>query len=190
MRIPTWPQATAREAELLQIVLASPQWGGFHPFVAEFEQRFAAYQQSLHGIATFNGTVSLELALEVLGVRAGDEIIVPAVSFISTATAVSRLGAIPVFVDIEEWSFNIDPVQVRQALSPKTKGILAVHFAGPLCRVDDLLAICAERGLFLLEDAAHAHGSEWEGKRAGSFGVAGSFSFQNGKVMSSGKADC
>ncbi|HEX4232356.1 MAG TPA: DegT/DnrJ/EryC1/StrS family aminotransferase [Bryobacteraceae bacterium] len=187
MRIPNWPQATEREAELLKIVLASPQWGGFHPFVAEFEQRFTNYQQGRHGISTFNGTVSLELALEVLDVGPGDEIIVPSISFISTATAVSRVGATPVFVDIEEWSFNMDPMQTREALSPRTKGIVAVHFGGSLCRVDELQAICLERELFLLEDAAHAQGSEWKGKRAGSFGIAGSFSFQNGKVLSSGE---
>jgi dTDP-4-amino-4,6-dideoxygalactose transaminase len=187
MQIPNWPQATEREAELLKIVLASPQWGGFHPFVAEFEQRFATYQQTRHGISTFNGTVSLELALEVLDVGPGDEIIIPAISFISTATAVSRRGAIPVFVDIEKWSFNIDPERVREALSPKTKGIVAVHFGGSMCRIDELQAICLERNLFLLEDAAHAAGSEWKGKRAGSFGVAGSFSFQNGKVLCSGE---
>lgn len=187
MRIPNWPQPTAREAELLQIVLASPQWGGFHPFVTEFEERFAQYQQARHGISTFNGTVSLELALEVLGVGPGDEVIVPAISFISTATAVSRVGATPVFADIQAWSFNMDPAQVRKALSARTKGVLAVHFGGPLCRIDELQAICLERDMFLLEDAAHAHGSEWNGKRAGSFGVAGSFSFQNGKVMSSGE---
>lgn len=187
MQIPTWPQATEREVELLKIVLASPQWGGFHPFVAEFEQRFAGYQQSRHGISAFNGTVSLELALEVLKIGPGDEVIVPSISFISTATAVSRLGATPVFVDIEECSFNMDPVQVRQALSAKTRGIIAVHFGGSMCRIDELQAICLERDLFLLEDAAHAHGSQWKGKRSGSFGVAGSFSFQNGKVLCSGE---
>lgn len=169
------------------MVLESPQWGGFHPFVTEFEQSFAAYQHAAHGVSTFNGTVSLELALAVLGVGTGNEVIVPAVSFISTATAVSRTGAIPVFVDIEPYSFNIDPERVRQAITPKTKAVMAVHFGGPLCNVDALREICHESGLHLIEDAAHAHGSEWKGKRAGSFGVLGSFSFQNGKVLCSGE---
>jgi dTDP-4-amino-4,6-dideoxygalactose transaminase len=169
------------------MVLESPQWGGFHPFVAEFERSFAAYQHAAHGVSTFNGTVSLELALAVLGVGAGDEVIVPAVSFISTATAVSRAGAIPVFVDIEQYSFNIDPERVRQAITTKTKAVMAVHFGGPLCNVDAVREICQERGLHLIEDAAHAHGSEWKGKRAGSFGVLSSFSFQNGKVLCSGE---
>jgi dTDP-4-amino-4,6-dideoxygalactose transaminase len=187
MHIPSWPQAGAREAELLQRVLESPQWGGFHPFVTEFEQKFAAYQHARHAITTFNGTVSLELALSLLDVKPGDEVIVPSISFISSATAISRLGAIPVFVDIEEWSFNMDPAGIRQAISPKTKGILAVHFAGAMCRIDAIAEICREEKLFLLEDAAQVHGAEWCGKRAGSFGVAGSFSFQNGKVLCSGE---
>ncbi len=187
MHIPSWPQAGEREAELLHMVLESPQWGGFHPFVTEFEQSFAAYQNALHGISAFNGTVTLELALTALGIGPGDEVIVPAISFISSATAVSRMGAIPVFVDIEPWSLNIDPDCARKAVSPKTKAVMAVHFGGTMCNLDALAKICREYDLSLLEDAAHAHGSEWNGKRAGSFGIAGSFSFQNGKVLSSGE---
>ena len=187
MHIPSWPQAGEREAELLQLVLESPQWGGFHDFVGEFEQSFAAYQHSAFGISAFNGTVTLEAALHVLGVGQGDEVIVPAISFISTASAVSRVGATPVFVDIDESSFNIDPEAVKRAISPVTKAIIAVHFGGAMCDMGALGYICRERDLVLLEDAAHAHGSEWNGKRAGSFGIAGSFSFQNGKVLSAGE---
>src|SRR5579875_3146570 len=99
MHIPPWPQSGEREAELLREVLESPQWGGFHPFIGEFEQSFAAYQHCPFGISGFNGTVTLELALSVLGIGAGDEVILPSISFISTATAVARVGATPVFVD-------------------------------------------------------------------------------------------
>jgi dTDP-4-amino-4,6-dideoxygalactose transaminase len=187
MNIPPWPQADEREAELLRMVLESPQWGGFHPFVEEFEKSFAAYQQSPYGISAFNGTVTLELALSVLQIGPGDEVIIPAISFVSTATAVSRVGAAPVFVDIEEESFNIDPARVREAITPNTKAIIAVHFGGTMCDMTALEQICREHDLHLLEDAAHAQGAEWSGKRAGSFGVAGSFSFQNGKVLSSGE---
>src|SRR4051795_13636875 len=115
MQIPSWPQSDEREAELLRMVLDSPHWGGFHPFVPEFEASFASYQHAKYGISAFNGTVTLELALEVLGIGAGDEVIVPAISFISTATAVSRVGAIPVFVDIGKDTYNIDPARVREA---------------------------------------------------------------------------
>lgn len=187
IRIPEWPQAGEREAELLRNVLESRQWGGFHPYIPEFEESFARFQHSRHGIALFNGTVSLELALAVLGIGSGDEVIVPAISFISSATAISRLGAIPVFVDVEPDSFNVDPDRIREAISPKTRAVMAVHFGGAICRIHDIAEICAEKQLLLLEDAAHAQGSEWNGRRAGSFGVAGSFSFQNGKVLSAGE---
>lgn len=187
MHIPSWPQAGERETELLRLVLESPHWGGFHPFVAEFEQSFAAYQHSAFGISAFNGTVTLEAALLALGIGSGDEVIVPAISFVSTATAVSRVGATPVFVDIHSQTFNIDPERIAKAVSGKTKALLAVHFGGAMCDMPALARICREYGLLLIEDAAHAHGSEWNGKRAGSFGVAGSFSFQNGKVLSAGE---
>jgi dTDP-4-amino-4,6-dideoxygalactose transaminase len=187
VNIPSWPQTTGREADLLNSVLQSPHWGGFHPFVREFENSFAAYQQSRYGISAFNGTVTLELALQVLNIGPGDEVIVPAISFISTATAVSRAGAMPVFVDIEPWSFNIDPACVRQAITPRTKAIIPVHFGGSLSRMDILMETAARHNLWLIEDAAHAHGSEWNRQRAGSFGVCGSFSFQNGKVLCAGE---
>jgi dTDP-4-amino-4,6-dideoxygalactose transaminase len=187
MHFPPWPQSDEREAELLRMVLDSPQWGGFHPFVAEFEVSFASYQHSKYGIAAFNGTVTLELALELLGIGAGDEVIVPAISFISTATAVSRVGAIPVFVDIGEDTYNLDPARVREAITPRTKAVMAVHFGGTVCEIETLERICREHHVHLIEDAAHAQGSEWRGKRAGSFGVFGSFSFQNGKVLCAGE---
>lgn len=183
MNVPHWPIATEREAELLRQVLASDRWGGFHPFVTQFEREFAAFQHCDHGISAFNGTVSLEMALEAMGVGCGDEVIVPAISFISTATAVSRLGAVPVFVDIEPYTFHIDPARAAAAITPRTRAIVAVHFGGAVADMDRLLAL----GIPVLEDAAHAAGSEWRGKRAGSIGVAGSFSFQNSKVMTAGE---
>jgi dTDP-4-amino-4,6-dideoxygalactose transaminase len=187
MQIPCWPQPGEREAELLREVLESPHWGGFHPFVEEFEQSFAAYHHCAFGISAFNGTVTLELALSVLGIGPGDEVIVPAISFISTATAVARAGAVPVFVDIGEGSFNIDPERVREAITARTKAVMAVHFGGVMADMKALQDVCDKHELLLIEDAAHAHGSEWNGRRAGSFGITGSFSFQNGKVLSSGE---
>jgi dTDP-4-amino-4,6-dideoxygalactose transaminase len=187
MQIPPWPQADEREADLLRMVLESPQWGGFHPFVAEFEQSFAAYQQTKHGLSLCNGTLAMELLLGLLEIGPGDEVIVPAISFITTATAVSRVGATPVFVDIEADSYNLDPERVREAVTPKTKAVFAVHFGGTICNIQALMNICREHGLILLEDAAHAHGAEWNGRRAGSFGLASTFSFQNGKVLTAGE---
>ncbi len=183
MHIPHWPMAGEREAELLREVLGSERWGGFHEYVPQFEKAFAAYQHCTHGVSAFNGTVTLEMALEALGIGAGDEVIVPAISFISTATAVSRVGATPVFVDIEADTFHIDPACAARAIGPQTRAIMAVHFGGAMADMDALLAL----GPPVLEDAAHAHGSEWRGRRAGSLGVAGSFSFQNSKVMTAGE---
>ncbi len=187
MQIPPWPQAHQREAELLQFVLASPQWGGFHPLVGEVEESFAAYQHCRFGLAACNGTVTLEVALNILGIGAGDEVIVPAISFVSTATAVSRTGAKPVFVDIGEDSFNLDMRSVELAITDKTKAVMAVHFGGIPCDMDALMDLCRRQGLLLIEDAAHAHGSEWNRLRMGSFGIVSSFSFQNGKVLCCGE---
>ncbi len=186
MNVPSWPIATERERELLGAVLESERWGGFHPFVSQFEQLFADFQQCRHGMAAVNGTVTLELALEAAGVGPGDEVIVPAISFVATASAVSRRGAIPVFVDIDD-TFNVNPECVAQAVGRQTAAIMAVHFGGPMADMDRLCEIAHSAGVPLIEDAAHAHGSEWNGRRAGSIGLAGSFSFQNSKVMTAGE---
>lgn len=179
--------AGERERELLIQVLESGQWGGFHEIVERFERDFAAFQHCAYGVSAANGTVTLEMALEIAGVGAGDEVIVPAISFISTASAVSRVGATPVFADIEPLSFNLDPERAAAAVTRRTRAIIAVHFGGPPADMDRLTVLARERGLVLIEDAAHAHGSEWNGRRAGSFGLAGSFSFQNSKVMTAGE---
>jgi dTDP-4-amino-4,6-dideoxygalactose transaminase len=187
MQIPEWPVWGDREAALLRDVLQSGRWGGYHDFVGAFEREFAAFQHCATGVAAANGTVTLEMALEAAGVRAGDEVIVPAISFISTATAVSRMGATPVFVDVEPLTFNMDPERAAAAVSAQTKAMIVVHFGGVMADMDRLGDLARERGLVLLEDAAHAHGSEWRGRRAGSLGLAGSFSFQNSKVMTAGE---
>ncbi len=187
MDIPQWPVMGERELELLGQVLASDRWGGFHEFVSRFEREFAAFQHCSYGVSAMNGTVTLEMVLEALGIGSDAEVIVPAISFISTATAVSRVGAIPVFVDIESDTFAIDPKRVAAAVTKKTRAIMAVHFGGPMANMDSLCALAQQHSLALIEDAAHSQGAEWRGKRAGSFGIAGSFSFQNSKVMTAGE---
>ncbi len=176
-----------RERDLLDQVLRSGVWGGFNEFVSAFERDFAAFQHCRHGIGAVNGTVTLETALEVCGIGPGDEVIVPAISFISTATAVSRVGAVPVFADIDPLTFNLDPERAAAAIGPRTRAIIVVHFGGLVADMDRFTRLAAERNLILIEDAAHAHGSEWKGRRAGSFGLAGSVSFQNSKVMTAGE---
>ncbi len=187
MQFPDWPIHSEAAFGYLRQVLESSQWGGFHPMVGQFEEQFAEYQHCRHGIAMMNGTVTLEAALQAADIGPGDEVIVPAISFVSTATAVSRMGATPVFVDIEPYSFNMDPARVEEAISPATKAILIVHFGGPLADLDRLLPLARKHGLTVIEDAAHAHGCEWNGQRAGSFGDCGSFSFQNGKALTVGE---
>ncbi|HTQ58406.1 MAG TPA: aminotransferase class I/II-fold pyridoxal phosphate-dependent enzyme [Bryobacteraceae bacterium] len=187
MHIPDWPFGGSRELELLRQVLESGRWGGHSDFVKRFEREFAAFAGCTHGVSAMNGTVTLELALAAAGVEPGDEVIVPAISFVSTAMAVSRVGATPVFVDIERLSFNIDPERAAAAVTARTKAIIPVHFGGPMADMDRIAALAAARSLALIEDAAHAHGCEWRGRRAGSLGLAGSFSFQNSKVMTAGE---
>jgi dTDP-4-amino-4,6-dideoxygalactose transaminase len=187
IELPQWPIAGEREWELLREVLAGPVWGGSHPFVARFEEQFAAAHGCRYGITVANGTLALELALLALGIGAGDEVIVPAHSFIATAMAVSRVGAIPVFVDMEEDSFQMNPELARAALGPRVKAVMPVHFGGMCSDMDRIEALARESNLAIIEDAAQAQGAMWRGRPAGSFGAAACFSFQNSKVMTAGE---
>jgi dTDP-4-amino-4,6-dideoxygalactose transaminase len=184
---PAWPVAGPREHELVQEVLASDQWGGYNELVARFERLFASLHNCDYGVAATNGSVVIEVALQAAGIVAGDEVIVPAHSFIATASAVSRIGAIPVFVDILPDSYNLDYRKIEAAASLRTKALIVVHFGGVVADMDLLLDIAAQRRLLVIEDAAHAHGAEWHGQRAGSLGLAGTFSFQNSKPMTAGE---
>ena len=184
---PPWPVSGPRELELVQKVLFSDQWGGYHPYVGELEQLFAHLHDATHGVALANGSVALEVALQALGIGRGDEVIVPAHSFIATATAVTRVGAKPVFVDIERESFNIDLGAVEAAMSSSAKAVIVVHFGGLLLNMDQAAKTIEKTGLTLVEDAAHAHGAEWMGQRAGGMGRVGTFSFQNSKSMTAGE---
>jgi dTDP-4-amino-4,6-dideoxygalactose transaminase len=187
MQIPNWPVSSERELELLREVLDSGRWGGHSDFVKKLEQAFAAFAHCKHAVSAMNGTVTLEMALSAAGVGAGDEVIVPAISFVSTAMAVSRVGATPVFVDIEPLSFNMDAERAAAAITKRTKAIIPVHFGAAIADMDRLLPLAAEHGLAVIEDAAHAQGSEWNGRRAGGLALAGSFSFQNSKVLTAGE---
>jgi dTDP-4-amino-4,6-dideoxygalactose transaminase len=127
------------------------------------------------------------LALRALGIGPGDEVIVPPYTFYATASAVAFVGAYPVFADIQPGTFNLEPRSVEACISPRTRCIIPVHMGGRMCDMPAILAIAERHGLVVLEDAAHAHGSEWEGQRAGSFGTAGSFSFQASKNLTAGE---
>ena len=184
---PAWPYLAPGDLERVRVVLESPNWGGSSAAVSDFEELFAQFHDARFGIAVCSGTMALELALHALGIGPGDEVIVPAHSFVATATAVSRVGAEPVFVDIDEGSYNLDASKAAEAVSARTRAMIPVHFGGLVADMDQFADIAAERDLTLIEDAAHAHGAEWYGTRAGGLGTASAFSFQNSKVMTSGE---
>ncbi|NQS88840.1 DegT/DnrJ/EryC1/StrS family aminotransferase [Patescibacteria group bacterium] len=188
LKLPDWPIYNEEDKEALIEVLESKRWCRLHGSKTdEFEKRFAEYQDAKYAIAVANGTVSLEIALKTLGVEIGDEVLVPAVSFIATASAVSELGAIPVFVDIDIETGCINPDAVEERISPRTKGIIVVHFGGYPADFDKILSRAKKHNLFVIEDAAHAHGSEWKGRKVGAIGDIGSFSFQESKALTSGE---
>jgi dTDP-4-amino-4,6-dideoxygalactose transaminase len=185
---PTWPIFDEADEARVCRALRSGKWGRLQGTeVAEFERRFAAMHGCAHGIAVVNGTVSLRIALMAAGLRAEDEVIVPTYTFLSTATAVVEANMIPVFVDVDLDTFNIDPAAVEAAITPRTKAIIPVHFAGQVADMDAIMAIADRHGLFVLEDAAHAHGASDRDRPAGSIGHVGSFSFQSSKNLTSGE---
>jgi dTDP-4-amino-4,6-dideoxygalactose transaminase len=183
----SFPIFDGREKDALIEVLESGIWGGYNPKVAEFEQAFADFHDARFGISAANGTVTLETALAAAGVRPGDEVIVPPISFIATATAVLRVGAVPVFADIDGNTLNLDPRRVRECLTDRTKAMIPVHFAGQPADMDELMMIAGEKQLIVIEDCAHAHGASWRGKSIGSIGDFGSFSFQASKNLTAGE---
>jgi dTDP-4-amino-4,6-dideoxygalactose transaminase len=183
-----WPVfGKTDEARLLR-TLRSGKWGRLDGNeVARFEQRFAALHGCRHGIATVNGTVSLRLALLAAGLHAEDEVIIPPYTFFSTASAVIEANMIPVFADVDLDTFNLDPQAVEAVITPRTRAVVPVHFAGQPADMDALMRIARKRKLFVLEDAAHAHGSAYKQRPAGSLGHAASFSFQSSKNLTSGE---
>jgi dTDP-4-amino-4,6-dideoxygalactose transaminase len=184
---PAWPFFDESDRKALLRVLKSRVWGGYHEAVGELERRFAAYHGAKHGIATANGTVSLEIALTAAGIRAGDEVIVPPITFVASATAVARIGAVPVFVDVDPNTINLNPSLAEIVITERTRAIVLVHFAGCPADLGRFTALCRQHNLILIEDCAHAHGAEWKGQRVGSFGHFGSFSFQGSKNMTAGE---
>jgi dTDP-4-amino-4,6-dideoxygalactose transaminase len=184
---PAWPIFDESDREALMSVLESRVWGGYHQSVGELERRFADYHGAKFGIAMANGTVSLEIALTAAGVRPGDEVIVPPITFVASATSIVRVGAVPVFVDVDADSINLNPALVEAAITERTRAIVLVHFAGCPADLDAYTNLCQQHNLILIEDCAHAHGAEWNGQRVGSFGHFGSFSFQGSKNMTAGE---
>ena len=184
---PAWPVWEEADRVRLGQVLESAEWGGYNPIVREFEQAFAASVGVPHAISAPNGSLTLQAALQVLGVGPGDEVVVPPYTFIATAFCVTQLGARPVFADVDAATLNLSADAFRAAITDRTKAVIPVHFAGLPADMDAIGAVAADAGIPVIEDAAHAHGSSWRGQRVGSIGAMASFSFQASKNMTSGE---
>ncbi len=153
------------------------------PEVQRFEEEFAAYVGTKYCVALNTGTAALHLALAALGIGPGDEVITVPHTFIATAEAISAVGARPVFVDIDPISFNMDPELLEAAITPRTRAIIPVDLYGQMADMDRILAIADHHRIPVIEDACQAHGAEYKGRKAGSFGIAGCFSFYPGKNL-------
>jgi len=184
-----WPIYDQTEVDAVVEIVKSGVWANPNcdGKVAEFEKQFALYCGTKYAITCVNGSVALRLALIACGVKPGDEVIVPPYTFIATASIVAEANCVPVFVDIAPDTYNLDPVAVENAITPRTKVIIPVHFAGQSCDMDALMTIAKKYDLKIIEDAAHAHGGEYKGKKLGSIGDAGCFSFQSSKNLTSGE---
>lgn len=156
-------------------------------YVTEFENQFAAYSDCKYGVAVCNGTIALHLALVALGIKEGDEVIVPTFTMIASAFAVCYTGAKPVFVDADPDTWNIDVRKIEEKITPRTKAIMPVHIFGQMCDMDAILALADKYHLLVVEDAAEAHGATWNGRKAGSCSHVGCFSFFANKNVTTGE---
>lgn len=189
---PTWipvaePLLAGNELKYVTDCVQSGWISSLGKYVRDFEQQFAAYCGVRYGVATFNGTVALHLLMLTLNIGPGDEVIVPSLTYVATANAVRYTGATPVFVDSDPYTWNIDPQRVAEAVTPRTRAIVAVHLYGHPADMDPLRAIADTHGLFLLEDAAEAHGACYKGRRVGGLGDAAIFSFYGNKIITTGE---
>jgi dTDP-4-amino-4,6-dideoxygalactose transaminase len=185
-----WPQYSRADVERVVKVVESRHWGGFpvpSKHSGEFAQRFAELHGAQYGLCLVNGTVALYAAVQALGLKFGDEVIVPAYTWDGTAIAVLQAGCVPVFADVDPDNYCLDPMAVRAAITPRTRAIMPVHIAMRFADMPVLQAIAREHNLIIIEDCAHAHGGKFQGKGAGAAGDAGCFSFQESKLMTGGE---
>ena len=181
------PALVGREKEYVLDCLDSTWISSGGKYIERFEAAFAEFCGVRHAVSCCNGTVALHLALLAAGVGPGDEVIVPTLTFVATANAVAYCGATPVFADSEEETWNMDVGRVRELVTPRTKGVIAVHVYGHPTDMDPLVELARERGLFLIEDAAEAHGADYRGRRVGSIGDLATFSFYGNKIVTTGE---
>lgn len=187
-KIPVYePDLGAREREYVLDCMDSGWISGIGKYVSRFEEAFSAFCDVSYAIATCNGTVAIDLALATLDVGPGDEVITSNLTFAATANAIRHVGAMPVFVDSEPETWNIDPNRIEEAITPATKAIVVVHLYGHPADMDPILAIAAKHGLFVIEDAAEAHGALYKKRRVGSLGHVACFSFYGNKLITTGE---
>jgi L-glutamine:2-deoxy-scyllo-inosose/3-amino-2,3-dideoxy-scyllo-inosose aminotransferase len=184
---PKWPVWGKEEEVALVEVLNSGIWSYNGPKEAEFNKRFAEYTGVRHAICAVNGTVTLQIALEALGIGVGDEVIVPGLTWQATAATVIDVNATPILVDVLEDTWCLDPKEVEKAITPRTKAIIPVHLYGAFADMDAIMELAKKHNLYVIEDCAHKHGGEWNGKKAGSIGNIGSFSYQLSKHLTAGE---
>ncbi len=183
-----WPVLGPEEREaVLRVIDRGVLSGPFAPEVRGLETEWAGYLGTKRCLATNSGTSALHIALAASGVGPGDEVIVPAFTFVATALSVLHQGAVPVFVDIEPETLGLDPRLLEAAITERTRAVMPVHIHGTPCELDAIGALCRRRGLTLIEDAAQAHGSTHRGRKVGTFGAAGCFSLQSSKNLAAGE---
>jgi len=184
-----WPIFDETDINSVADIVRSGKWGNpdCGGEVALFEKEFASYCGTKYALTCVNGSVALRLALIACGVKPGDEVIVPPYTFIATASIVIEANCVPIFVDIDPGTYNLDPSKIEEAITARTKAIIPVHFAGQACAMDQITSIAKKHNLRVIEDACHGHGAEYKGKKLGSIGDAGCFSFQSSKNLTSGE---
>ncbi|WP_430734895.1 DegT/DnrJ/EryC1/StrS family aminotransferase [Halodesulfovibrio aestuarii] len=188
IRIPVYqPYMHGREKEYVNECIESTWISSRGKFIESFESAFANYTKAEHATAVSNGTVALHLALAALGVGPGDEVIVPSLTYVASVNTIVQVGAVPVFVDSLEGTLQMDPSDVLQKVTSRTKAIMAVHLYGHPCEMDALQSICNDRKLFLIEDCAEAFGTWYKGQHAGTFGDIATFSFFGNKTVTCGE---
>ncbi len=185
-----WPQYSQADLDRIVEVVRSRHWGGYpvpSKYAGEFAARFAELHGAKYGLCLANGTVAILAAAQALGLKFGDEVIVPAYTWDGTAIAVLQAGGVPVFADVDPDTYCLDPQAVRAALTPRTRALMPVHLAMRFADMNALLDIARERNLLIIEDCAHAHGGQFQGRGAGAAGDAGCFSLQESKLMTAGE---
>ncbi len=184
---PNWPVWDEKEEKALIEVLNSGVWSYNGPKETEFNKLFAEFTGTNYAVSAVNGTITLQLALEALGIGVGDEVILPGITWQATAATVADVNATPVLVDVCEDTWCIDPEEIEKAITPRTKAIIPVHLYGSFADMDAIMSIAKKHNLAVIEDCAHKHGGEWNGQKAGSIGDIGSFSFQLSKHLTAGE---